>query len=122
MTTGSEFRQWIERELEQRGSNMAALARRCGITDSQVSRILNGDQQPDTATLRTLATALEIPLYEVYVRAGLLPVESDRSVVIDRILELLKTLPEVDQQALLDMTRVRVERAKRQIRGRNNRM
>jgi transcriptional regulator with XRE-family HTH domain len=98
--------------------NKAALARRGGITDSQVSRELNGDQQPGTDTLRAVATALEVPIYEVYVSSGLLPAESERNLFIDRIVELLKTLPEDDQEELLEMTRVKVERARRENRGR----
>ena len=113
MTNGPDFVNWLGRELQQRGWNKAELARRGGITDSQVSRVLNGDQGPGTEMLRAVAAAFDVPLYEVYVRAGLLPPDTERSALIERIVEILKRRPEEDQEELLEMTRVKLERSKR---------
>ena len=68
---------------------------------------------PQLEMLRAVAAAFDVPLYEVYVRAGLLPPDTERSALIERIVEILKRLPEEDQEELLEMTRVKLERSKR---------
>ncbi len=118
MAIGTDFAGWLSRELRQRHWNKAELARRGGITDAQVSRVLNGNQRPGTVMLQAVAAALQVPLYEVYVRAGLLPAEPGRSLLIDRIVAMLELLPEEDQEELLEMTRIKVERSKRGQGGR----
>jgi transcriptional regulator with XRE-family HTH domain len=117
MGTDVDFTRWLRGELKRREWNMAELARRGGISDVQVSRIFSGEQKAGFETLRAVAKALDIPLYEVFVRAGLLPPDGERSPLVERMVEILKTLPEADQEELIEMARLKLVRTKREARG-----
>ena len=71
---------WLQQELTNRGYDISgprsggksAFAAASGISPSTVGRLLRGDNVTDTRVLALLAAALQVPLGEVLVRAGVL--------------------------------------------------
>ncbi|MEV5673476.1 MULTISPECIES: helix-turn-helix transcriptional regulator [Streptomyces] len=74
------FAEWLHRELTARNYDLtgsrsggrSAFAADSGISPSSVGRLLRGEKISDTRVLAMLAAALQIPLGEVLVRAGVL--------------------------------------------------
>lgn len=77
--SAQRFAAWLRDQLTVRGYNLSArgggqrrFAKDSGITPSTVSRVLSGEGSTDTRTLERIATALNLSLAEVMVRAGVL--------------------------------------------------
>lgn len=74
------FAEWLQEQLTARGYDLtgprsggkSAFANNSGISPSSVTRLLRGDGVSDTRVLALLAAALQVPLGEVLVRAGVL--------------------------------------------------
>lgn len=56
----------IKEILKSRGLNITQLASMVGLTQSNMSLILNGKSNPQLNTLERIATALEIPIQELF--------------------------------------------------------
>jgi transcriptional regulator with XRE-family HTH domain len=116
-----DFADWLQAELQRRGWNQAELARRSGITSGQISRVLNREQGAGLETMRAVAQALDISLYDVFVRAGLLPAHAERDSLVQQLIDMLADLPRADQEEILELARLKVERTKRVSRERKER-
>lgn len=73
----AQFAEWLRRELIKRGYDLSprgggqtAFVRDSGIANGTVNRLLNGTTTPDIRVLRHVATALEEPLANVLIAAG----------------------------------------------------
>ncbi|MFE7017650.1 helix-turn-helix domain-containing protein [Streptomyces sp. NPDC057651] len=74
------FAKWLHAQLTARGYDLTgqrsggktAFATDSGISPSSVTRLLRGDGVSDTRVLALLAAALQVPLGEVLVRAGVI--------------------------------------------------
>ncbi|UNZ18899.1 helix-turn-helix transcriptional regulator [Streptomyces sp. 891-h] len=73
----AQFAAWLRQQINRRGYNLdqrgeqARFARYAGIPAGTLSRLLAGTATPDIATLRRIATALDISLGLVLLRAGI---------------------------------------------------
>ncbi|MCX4824214.1 helix-turn-helix transcriptional regulator [Streptomyces sp. NBC_01142] len=74
-----QFATWLKRQLEQRGYDLrprgggqSRFAADSGIGAGTVSRMLRGEGATETRVLKMLADALQLPLAEVLVAAGVL--------------------------------------------------
>lgn len=56
----------IKEILKSRGLNISQLASMVGLTQSNMSLILNGKSNPQLNTLERIANALEIPIQELF--------------------------------------------------------
>jgi transcriptional regulator with XRE-family HTH domain len=121
MSKPLDFADWLQAELQRRGWNQAELARRSGITSGQISRVLNREQSAGLETMRAVAQALEVSLYDVFVRAGLLPARSERDSLVQQLIDMLADLPRADQEEILELARLKVERTRRVSRERKER-
>lgn len=82
------FAEWLHTQLTARGYDLtgprsggkSAFATDSGISPSSVTRLLRGDGVSDTRVLALLAAALQVPLGEVLVRAGVLEESELRAV------------------------------------------
>ena len=72
-STALSFGEWLRLMRTQRHLSQAELAKRVGLTPSNVSRIETGTRSPSTEVLRILGAQLGIDDDEVYLRAGYLP-------------------------------------------------
>ncbi|MFI8817494.1 MULTISPECIES: helix-turn-helix domain-containing protein [unclassified Streptomyces] len=82
-----DFGQWLHDQLVRRGYEMSArgggrtrFADVSGIGRATISRILTGQGATDTRVLAQLAAALDVPLAEILVRAGILSADELRAV------------------------------------------
>lgn len=109
-----EFSDWLQSELKKRGWDQADLVKRSGISQSQVSRIMNGMRRPGPEATTSIAKALHIPTDEAFRRAGLLPPEntnltpSDEKTLAELIEKVASLSPE-NQRLVFDL----VERIRR---------
>jgi len=69
----------VRAQREQRHLTIASLARKVGVSAAAISQIESGAVQPSVATLRRLATALEVPVFRLF-----LPVEAEAVSVVRR--------------------------------------
>lgn len=121
METRETIGDWLLRELEDRGWSQSELARRAGIGNATLSRIISGtrDAGPDVA--RAIAQALGETPEKIYRLAGLLPPplspqDAELEAAVQEIAETLSRLPDgpIREQAmasLLAITRDALERA-----------
>jgi transcriptional regulator with XRE-family HTH domain len=82
-----QFGEWLHDQLVRRGYEMSArgggrtrFADDSGIGRATISRILSGQGATDTRVLAQLAAALDVPLAEILVRAGILSADELRAV------------------------------------------
>lgn len=121
MSKPLDFPDWLRTEMLRHGWNQAELARRCGITSGQISRVLKREQNAGLETMQAVARALDVPLSEVFVRVGLLPARSERDSLIQQLIDMLADLPRADQEEILELARFKVERTRRVSRERKER-
>jgi transcriptional regulator with XRE-family HTH domain len=69
---------WIEGELRKREWSRSDLSRKSGITTAQISRVLNGDQNPGHVFHEGMARAFNVPLETVLRAAKVLQPVSER--------------------------------------------
>lgn len=67
-----EFSEWLASEMEARGYGVCEMARRAKNPPGTISRILSGMRTPGPAVCRAIAEALEMPVEEVFQRAGII--------------------------------------------------
>lgn len=103
-----QFRDWLEKEMEQRGWTAAELAKRTGINPGTLSRIL-GKKEPRQVgvdSARKIALGLGEAPEKVFILAGLLPPPpGEDDPLVDEIAQLVKQLPEAERKEVLDFTR-----------------
>lgn len=109
-----EFTDWLHNELRRRGWEQADLVRRSGMSQSQISRIMNGMRRPGPEAMTNIARALHVPADEAFRRAGLLPPENANLTLGDQrsfaeMVEMIAALTPENQRLVFDL----VERIKR---------
>ncbi|MEE2789090.1 MAG: helix-turn-helix transcriptional regulator [Myxococcota bacterium] len=67
------FGDWLKMLRQQRKLNQSALAARCGMTASYLSRVESGDRQPSPEHVHALARALGVDSVDAQLRAGIIP-------------------------------------------------
>lgn len=68
-----DFIRWLDDELRKRGWSQSEAARRGGISASMINAIVNRQTNPGLDFCRGLARAFNMPLEDVFRRAGILP-------------------------------------------------
>lgn len=104
-----DFSTWLQNELDTRGWTKAELSRRSGISASQVTRIMNREQNPGQESLESIARALRLPPETVLRAAGLLPQKADQSPNFDELLYVFEQMTDDEQNELLAMGRLKIE-------------
>lgn len=104
--------QYINQVLIERNLSIRAFATYANLAHATVRRILAGEHV-DNATLQKLADYLKLPIDTVYRMAGVLPTEEEHKRELVRVIEhLLARLPESDQEEILQIVRMKVDRLK----------
>ena len=82
------FADWLNSELENRGWSQSELARRAGINQVTVSRIINEGRKVGPSVAKKIAHALGVREEEVFRKVGLLPELKNPAVWNDEIAKL----------------------------------
>lgn len=101
----SEFNQWLQAKLVERGWKATDLAKRAGLGNSTITRILDGTRNPGKDVCTAIARVFEEEVDDIFRLAGLLPgsigkVEELRGSEPE-LLEMWRGLSISDQQAFL---------------------
>jgi len=67
------FKEWLLKEMGQRGWSQSDLARSADLNRAVINKLLNGQSTPSPTTLESIARAFKMPIEGVYRFAGLLP-------------------------------------------------
>ncbi len=117
----SDFFTWLDARLRDSDLTDYAFAKKAGIAHSVISRARSGHQGIGWDAGVSIAGALNLPPEVVLRKLELLPTSSHdpaRSVLIDEMLHLFPGLSESDQEELLQLARLKLERQKKAaIRG-----
>ena len=106
----TELSQYLNQVLQERNLSIRAFATYANLAHATVRRILAGEQV-DAATLNKIADYLKLPVDTVYRMAGVLPQEEERKQDIIRVIDhLVARLPESDQEEILQIIRMKVDR------------
>lgn len=111
-TMENNFINWLEVELRNRGWSRAELARRANLNQSSLSMIWSGQRKPGNDLCEAIAHALGYPPETVYRAAGLLPPADEITEAVSQLNHAYKQLSPRDQEEVLDIIRVKLERAK----------
>jgi transcriptional regulator with XRE-family HTH domain len=111
-----EFAEWLQDQLNQRGLTQTDLARRTGIGNSQISRIVRMERGVGPESAKAIARAFGIKPEVVFRKAGLLPPApeqpTEQSPDILEMIRLYNDLEDADQQEVLAIIRTIVKEKK----------
>jgi transcriptional regulator with XRE-family HTH domain len=106
----TNFPKWLNDQLENRGWSQAELARRSGISPSQISRLINDSRGIREKSVLGISNALKIPPEDVYREAGLLPRVTQKKSQLEELDHLASLLSRDDLQEVIDYARHRLEK------------
>lgn len=87
------FRQWLADELTTRQYSHRAFAKRIGVSQTFVSRVLSGEKAPSLDFLLKVAAALDLSPVLVLTKADILPPEPpDADPALTELSELIRSL------------------------------
>lgn len=115
-----DFFEWLDARIKDFDLTDSQLARKAGITHSVISRARSGHQGIGWNAGVAIALALNLPPEVVLKKLALLPSpnhDRTRSILIDEMLHIFPDLSESDQDELLQMARLKLERRKKEARG-----
>jgi hypothetical protein len=118
--TPPEFFEWLDARLRDADLTDYAVSQKAGIAHSVISKARSGVQGISWDAGLALALALDLPPEVVLKKLALLPTSSDerqRGIVIDEMLHIFSNLSEANQEELLQLARIKVERQRREARG-----
>ena len=95
------FSDWLNKQLRENSWSQSELARRAGISSSNVSMVLGEQLDPSFEFCSKIARALTLPPSLVMQKAGLLGIPN-RSPTFRELVALIEDLPIEEQQDLLD--------------------
>lgn len=117
------FFTWLDAHLRDSDLTDYALAKKAGIAHSVISKARSGVQGIGWDAGVAIASALNLPPEVILKKLELLPSSNPdraRSVLIDEMLHIFPELSESDQDELLQMARLKLERRKREQRGKKS--
>ncbi|MHB9130451.1 MAG: helix-turn-helix domain-containing protein [Armatimonadota bacterium] len=103
--TYEDFITWVKHELTARGWSQSELARRGGITQSHMSRVLSGERPPGQAFCRAMSRAFGVPLEQVFRQAGILPKTTRHVEGVEELLDAYANLDPQNRKRLLRIAR-----------------
>ena len=95
------FVDFIRDELSKRNWAHAELARRSGISQAHISRVINSNYQPGIEFLNSIASCMNLSKEYIYKLAGLLSENPKSNVIIEEIHQILESLSNEDQKLVL---------------------
>jgi hypothetical protein len=116
MTGAKEFSVWLQAQLDARGWIQADLVKK-GLNSGLISRVMSGERLPGPDTCQAIAKALGMRDYDVAFAAGIVrDVPGDTSPSAGEMLGLFNDLDDANQEEMLQIARLKVERLRKQAR------
>lgn len=106
------FSTWLSEQMDKRNLTQAELARLAGVTRSAINGVLTGTRGPGNDLCLAIARALRLPPETVFRAAGLLPPEPEYVPLLDEWNAVFYELTPDEQQELIDIARLKVDRRK----------
>ncbi len=85
----NDFISWLSSETERQGWSLQQMARRVGVSRVDITRIAMGQMRPSADFCREVAIVFNIPLGEVFHRAGFLPPELKETSLLQKAAHLI---------------------------------
>lgn len=108
-TPPTDFAEWLNGELRSREWSQNRLAREAGLSNGEVSRVMNG-KQASFNVCKQITYALDLSLDFVLREAGLQLKPPDYDYKLERAVATLTLLEQDDLDELLEMARIRLRR------------
>ena len=108
------FSTWLAKLLEEKDWSMRRLARESGISQSTVSKVINGAQLPTYEFCVGIAKGLGLAQDEVLTLAGKLPKPPEWTPDLQEWTYLFEQLTEEDRAEMLQLGRYKVGRREKQ--------
>lgn len=118
--TPKTFFDWLDDRMRQLDLSDNNLAVKAGIHPSVISKARSGDRGIGWDAALAIAHALDLPPEIVFKKLELLPTsaeERQRGAVVDEMLHIVPDLSVSDQEELLQLARLKLERRKKEARG-----
>jgi len=107
------FSRWLAAELERQGVSQGELARKMGMHQSTVSRVVRGTRNAGVDFYRDLIRALNVAPEIVLTEAGFMPRRPTNDPTLAQAGHILAQLSEHDQQMALAVLEAMFETAQR---------
>ena len=91
---------WVNEKLEERGWLAAELARRSGISQSQISLVTSGQRNPGPDFCRDIALALGEDPVDIFRLAGYLPKVPPPTDLDNTVSDIFRSLPDTQRNAV----------------------
>ena len=117
--TPPEFFDWLDARLRDLDLSDNQFAHKAGISQSVISKARNRDRGIGWDAGLAIAQALELPPDIIFKKLELWPVsaeERQRGVIVDEMLHIVPDLSVSDQEELLQLARLKLERRKKEAR------
>jgi transcriptional regulator with XRE-family HTH domain len=108
-----DFSVWLNQELETRGWSRSEAARRGKVSASMFDKVINGQAKPGINFCRGVAKAFNLPVIEVFRRAGIENTE-DLGNKAEEIKDLFSQLTTENQEHIQQQVRVLLEMQRRE--------
>ena len=110
----TDLAKYLAGKLDERNLSVRAFAMYAKLSHTTIREILDG-RIPDHKTLNKLASYLGEPIETLYRLATILPPDTGKRAEVIRLIELLfEKLPASDQQEIVDIVRMKVERREKE--------
>lgn len=110
----NDFVAWMEEARIRRGWTQAELARRAGVSQAAISRVMSGTRGVGVELCRSIADALGVPEKEALRAAGLLKDDAEPAPGQDEMAYIYAHLPPEQQEHLRDYARFLLDKQERQ--------
>jgi len=100
--------------MEDKEISPADITKRSGLSPSQVSKILNRESPAGQKALDSFARALNLPVDDLYRRAGILPMKPNDDETVSEITHISHALSEENRQDVRDYARLRLQKQERE--------
>jgi transcriptional regulator with XRE-family HTH domain len=102
----TDFVNWLQEELKNRGMNQSDLSRRSGISTGSISDVISGRRKAGREFATAVARGFDLPVETVFQEAGFLPKEKPKhSREIEQIITIVENMPPDEQKELLSYIR-----------------
>lgn len=103
LAMSEDFRDWLSDKLVSLDWTQSELARRAGITQGTISRVLTGERQPGPDFINAISKAMRLDPAVVFAQAGMLPIATGKDASIEALATRLAKLTTHDREVIVSV-------------------